>query len=497
MPANANANNPPDHDLGSQVTTTRFTHLVVAVCEDVHGTAIATKNTLELGCSVQFHVECLPPTALVFRLRLNLTAETILYLQFTPAVISSLARSNCDSKNVATHPSCYDVVRAHLGGRKSFTRLQFSLRGHGDVITPAGFALDEYDADARRTFASIASLATAPACSLYMPREALPNKTWRVFYQAYQQSTALTDLRNLYNGNGGTLFRIQGHDQDEKEEEEDDDRSSSISLPPSLPAEATVGTIAAATAPPSYDDVPPQYNQDDNKIRRSSPLPSSQESTASETDAATVAVATPPGYRRVEQESRPQMTPRDVKELGSKRCWSSDGENTPQYNRRPMKRRGPRELSEHGFGSKPPDLVAQATDHDHYRRRIEALETGMEQLRAEMGLLRRQNGDLEEGHAGLESRQEAMAETLETMGADVDELAQEMSNTVQEQLPEMRQELDDWQSTVQDYMEGWVRNNIGQHMERYMADYVDDTARGFLADLKGRIRSSLDDNDND
>ncbi|KAK8079461.1 hypothetical protein PG997_007279 [Apiospora hydei] len=480
----ANANNRPDHDLGSQVTTTRFTHLVVAVCEDVHGTAIATKNTLELGCSVQFHVECLPPAALVFRLRLTLTPETILYLQFTSGVVSSLARTNCDSKNVATHPSCYDAVRAHLGGRKSFTRLQFHLRGHGDLITPAGFALDQYDADARRTFASITSLATAPACSLYIPREALPNKTWRVFYQAYQQSTALTDLRNLYNGNGGTLFRIQGHDQDQKEEEEDDGRSSS------LPADAIVVTTAAAIAPPSYDDVPPQYNQDNTKRQSSSPLPSSQQSTASETDAATVAVATPPGYRRAEQESRPQKTPRDVKELGSKRCWSSDGENTPQYNRRPMKRRGPRELSEHGFGSKP-------TDHDHYRRRIEALETGMKQLRAEMGLLRRQNGDLEEGHAGLESQQEAMAETLETMGADVDELAQEMSNTVQEQLPEMRQELDDWQSTVQDYMEGWVRNNIGQHMERYMADYVDDTARGFLADLKGRIRSSLDDNDND
>jgi hypothetical protein len=183
----ANADNGPDLDLGSQAkaTATRFTPSRRCL-RDVHGTAIATKNTLELGCSVQFHAEYLPLAALVFLLRLTLTAETILYLQFTPGVISSLPRTNCDGKNIATHQPCYDVVRAHLGGRKSFTRLQFYLRGSGDLITPAGFALGEYDADARRTFASITLLATAPACSLYIPRDALSNKTWLVVYQAYQ-----------------------------------------------------------------------------------------------------------------------------------------------------------------------------------------------------------------------------------------------------------------------------------------------------------------------
>lgn len=273
----------PPHTDGQKAKGPSFEYKVVAVCDD-HDRRAAVKSA-DLGQSFTFIAKYMPPGVVLFRLCISLTEGPALYLQFTPSAIWSLEKFNCGEKN-DNHPPDFDTVRRHLVGRpRSFTRLQFKLRSRGSIITPDKFLVSDYDTQARYITASIISLATASSFSLYMPHEALPKADYRLLYGAYKDRPALTeaqdaewkrmtDLRTMYNGNGGVLFSI-----------EDQDRLlNSIS-------KTVVPTIAADL--PSYEP-PPDYDAEE----RNSSLPSSQQPTASESDDVTVATPTPPRYRR-------------------------------------------------------------------------------------------------------------------------------------------------------------------------------------------------------
>lgn len=284
-----------------------FEYKVVAVCDDDGAAAV---KSIDLGQSFTFVAKYMPPGVVLFRLCISLTEGPTLYLQFTPSAIWSLEKSHCGEKNDNRLPD-FDTVRRHLVGRpRSFTRLQFKLRSRGNVITPNGFVVSDYDTQARHITASIISLATASTFSLYMPHEALPKTDYQVFYRAYKDRPTLTeaqdakwkrmtDLRTMYNGNGGALFSI-----------EDQDRLlDSIS-------KTVVPTIA--TDLPSYEP-PPDYDVEE----QNSSLPSSQQPTASDSGHDTIAASTPRGYEEYQLDE-----PVDVKGHGSKRDWSSEGDES-------------------------------------------------------------------------------------------------------------------------------------------------------------------------
>lgn len=270
--------------------TRRFSHRVVAVRDDMNDEEVGL-NSLELGSAFEFVAYYTPPATVLFRLSLSLTDDMTFYLQYPPQVVSSLKKTTCDEKNERNRPRCFPAVKNHLGCR-SFARLQFKLHGLGQLITPAGFALgDCKDTKLRRTFALAASLAAASAFSLYLPRDALTNREYNAFSDVHKQWPARTadqnaelermmDLQKMYKGRGGALFS-----------KEDQTRLLSLEF-------WAAGTGVDAGPPPSYSKhpsaKPPEYD-----VGEPSSIPLLLESsTASESDAATVAVPTPERYRR-------------------------------------------------------------------------------------------------------------------------------------------------------------------------------------------------------
>ncbi|KAK8007210.1 hypothetical protein PG989_001200 [Apiospora arundinis] len=150
---------------------------VVAVRDDGAG----VMNSLELGQSFTFNAKYTPPAALLLSLSIPFTEQVTLYLRFPPGLVSSLEKNTCNENDDA-HPPYFDIIQRHLHNCRSFTRLQFKLHSRGQLITPAGFVLGDYDTKARHTFALVTTLAAALALSLYLPRDDLTNAKYQVFW---------------------------------------------------------------------------------------------------------------------------------------------------------------------------------------------------------------------------------------------------------------------------------------------------------------------------
>ncbi|KAK8118297.1 uncharacterized protein PG998_002923 [Apiospora kogelbergensis] len=429
----------------------------IAVCKDQDDTIL--KNTLEFGPSFTFEAKYTPPALLLFRLSIPLSKEAILYLQFKPSVISSLAKFTCDVKS-KTKPECFNTIQRHLYDHRSFTRLQFKLNNHGDLITPIGFAIDHCSAEMRGTFASITSLATTSAFSLYMPRDALPTTKYKDYHRIWRQLADPTELHCMYKGQGGALFNLEDHDR-----------------PSSSTTEAT--DASPAVSPPVYD-LPPQYNLIDGQ------------SNASESDVATIPVTTPLGYRINHEKNG--CEPHDVQENCNKRCHSSDSENANQrrvLKRRTVQRQAVAALSQPKLTTVDPspslrDVIGTLES------RIEDQQQQIEVLKAEIRTLQNHGEDLEEYRNDMEGRQEGIEETLEIMSTRFIELEQDR-DMLQEELPEMRQGIETCQDRIEECAEDWIQENIGPKFDTYLEKYIEDKTKTFMADLKRKFRSVLDD----
>ncbi|KAK7924665.1 hypothetical protein PG985_006719 [Apiospora marii] len=428
----------------------------VALCKGQNGTAV--KNSLELGRSFTFEAKYTPPALLLFRLSISLTKETTLYLQFKPSVISSLAKFTCDAKS-KNLPSYFDTIQRHLHHHRSFTRLQFKLNNHGDLITPVGFAIDNHTTESRSTFASITSLATAASFSLYMPRDVLTTAKYKEFYRIWRQLTDPTELRCMYNGVGGALFSLENCNR------------------PYNPTAEAITAVAPTACPPVYD-FPPQYNTIE------------EQSTASESDAATIPVSTPSGYRD-DDEGHGVEIPDNVQGYPGKRHYSSDSDNIEQrrVSKRTYQKQAAASPQPKSLG---PDPLSLRKAVETLESRIETQQQQIEALKAAMCTLRDQGEDLEERRTDTEGRQDGMDETLELLGARIIEVEQDC-DTLQEQLPEMRQGIEACQDRVEEYAENWVEENLGPIFDKFVEKYLEDKAEGFMADLKKKFRSVLDD----
>lgn len=280
--------------------TVRFATTVVAVCEGQHETDAA--NSINLGRSFKFEANYRPSATVLFKLSVTLTEDVTLYLRFTPDVIASLKKLACSNEG-DNRPPYFDTIQRHLNSHRSFTRLEFRLHPYrrGQLIVPKGFDPNHYNnnGEACRVLASIASLAAASTFSLYMHDRDLPKTQYQTVYNAYQswpsatktQNEALErmmDLRTLYKGKGGARLDIKTQD------------GLSSLIPGAVAPTIPIG-------PPNYDCLPKYGDQDDL-------LPSSQQSTApgSESDVATIAAPTPPGYEEGDHHRRGSETPGDI-----------------------------------------------------------------------------------------------------------------------------------------------------------------------------------------
>ncbi|KAK8127997.1 hypothetical protein PG984_009105 [Apiospora sp. TS-2023a] len=455
---------------------------VVAVRDD----GAVVMNSLELGQSFTFNAKYTPPAALLFSLSILLTEQVTLHLRFPPGLVSSLEKNTCNENDDA-HPPYFDIIQRHLHNCRSFTRLQFKLHSRGQLITPAGFVLSDYDTKARHTFALVTSLAAALAFSLYLPRDVLTNAKYQVFYQAWKRNSVPIDLRDMYNGTGGKLYTI-----------EDQDR-----LLSSIPG-AVVTTVA--TDPPSYNSLPTYSDEGQSFL-----LPPSQQSTTSESD--TVAVPTPPGYRNENEE---QLG--GVKEHCSKRDWSSDSENTNQ--RGQWKRRAIDASPQPGVPSVTLDplevqvqreemeqlrknqealivLVKQLQEENcmlrsgreelqcqemqQLRRNQEALEARMEKQEEETGILQSRNEEFEEHINKMERLQEDIADEVASRDAHVHELRQDHET--------LRELSENWMEEVKDEAKDIMEVMIGKHMQ----GKAEDATINIENDIRERLRRAFDD----
>ncbi|KAK8096403.1 uncharacterized protein PG998_014271 [Apiospora kogelbergensis] len=443
------------------VTTT-----VVAVRDD----GAVAMNSIELGSSFTFKAKYTPPAAPLFSLSIPLTEQVTIYLRFPPGLISSLEKNTCN-KNDDTHPPYFDIIQRHSHKHRSFTRLQFKLHSRGQLITPAGFVLGDYDAKARHTFALVASLAAASAFSLYLPRDVLTNASYQIFYQAWKKVSIPIDLRDMYNGTGGELYTIE--DQD--------------CLLSSIPG-AVVTTVA--TGPPSYNSLPKYSDEGKSPL-----LPPSQLSTTSESD--TVAAPTPPGYG---DENEGQL--RDVKEYGNKHGLSSDSEGFNLH--RDLKRRAVDGLPQSVVPSVGLGQVQRLIDA--FEDRIQKVQEQMESLKAEVqmgkrneieqrrkfearleeqeeeiGRLQEQNEALEERVIKTEGREEDIEEAIETVDVHFDEMRQDHER--------LKEQLENFEDMMKDYMVDLAPEVCKPLYEKYLQDKADN----FMSGMKDSIRKALGD----
>ncbi|KAK8029498.1 hypothetical protein PG993_010789 [Apiospora rasikravindrae] len=486
--------------------TVRFAHAVVAVCDDQDGRV--AMNSVDLGKSFKFHATYTPSATVLFKLTIALTKEVTLYLQFTPSVISSMEKTSCDEQD-ENRPRGFDIIQRHLDGHRSFTRLRFRLRSRGQLIVPVGFDHNHCNDQTRHTLALIASLAATSTFSLYMPHNVLPKPKYDVFLDAYTHSSAMIqyqhvelermmDLRKMYNGKGGKLYTIE-------------DQNRLLSLMPGV----VVPTVTN-DHPPSYER-PPDYNIEE----QSSLLPPSQQSTASESDNATVAAPTPPGYRRNNEGPWPEK-PSDAKRHHSKHGWSSEGDgsndsgNAKRYRhrkRRAMDASLHSEISSVGLGRVEGMIEALETrfqeqieqlksevrvgkskeieqlgrietleaQGENQQAKIEQLRVQVKQQQEEIGMLRNGHEDLVESHYEIERRQDEMEDTLNSVEAQVDGAVRDCEDL--KGLPE----------NVEDMVEVLAKDIMVPMVEAYMDGKAEDVAVNIGNIVKEKLRRALDD----
>ncbi|KAK8073378.1 hypothetical protein PG994_004277 [Apiospora phragmitis] len=441
----------------------RFTQSVVAVCDNQDERA--AMNDIEPMRTFKFYANYNPKATVLFRLSIAFSKEETLYLELTPSVIESLEKNTCDEQD-DNRPRCFDTIKRLLNGHTSFTRLQFHLRSPGRFIVPSKFDRSRLADGTNPTSALIIYLAAASTFSLYMPQNALPKTKCDTFLEAVKTSSAMTegsslasermtDLRTIYNGKGGELLSIE--DQDCLR------RSISGGVVPTIAAD-----LLSYVRPPDYPI------EEQNSLL----LPSSQESTASKSDDATVAVPTPPPYRS-SYEKHGSEKPGDAEGRSghlNKRYRSSDNEHNKLSKRRVLDTQSMFTITSLG----PVESTIRALQEriekvEAERKRTEAkLESRIEELEAQVEEQQNEIAMLQKDHEGVKYDQERTADDVDTLCTKVDELAQD-HDTLKESWVESGKES--------------LRDDIYELIKQCSQESAD----SFLAGIKKQMRRALED----
>lgn len=483
---------------------TRFTHAAVVVRDD---DAEGRYGQCFADVHAPFTLDAIhrPSASVLFRLNLPVvdgaSAQSTVTLLITPDRIASLRTTICDTSatdhadnTATTSPPSLDVVRERLGGVRLARHLQFQLQNglHPQLVVPAGFTLDHEDSDspARRLFALASWLASASMLSVYMPHNALPRAKLDTFNEAVRQFPTLTvaqrqafertvDLRRWYNGKGGVVVPAEAQDDT-----------------PSTPArtETDAATVAVDT-PPGYEDSPPQYDHaserhelgssDDEAGAASSASPAGRDtSPAVEVLGPSPAADSvpPPEYNT----SQRQHTLRRA----TKRLLHCGSEDVDLF--RSLKRRHARPTSSR------PRAAGSVHLEDRTQLLLERQQRQIQALREEVDALKRRNKQLEGRQDALEESQDALQASQSETDDKVDSLlvhASELDDeceALKSQLQDVGIEMEDWLAThmddrVHDGIEEWLYENLSDTMQ----DYIEKQVAAHMADVRARVRSAL------
>lgn len=261
---------------------TRFSH-PAAVVNEAPGD-IATRDAI----SLEFEAirQSSPPVLFILR---SDSASNAHSLQISPDCIASLRRTvhrhTQDNLPPSIHPA-----RRQLGQRQNLVRLQFQLHKHGQVVGPASPTEEgsPHLPDSNGG-AVLKTLSTAPMFSIYMADAAFSKSEYNIFFK---------ELKPLLENAPGPPQLLPPQ------------------LLPSVEQEGDIPSIEDTRPPPSYDF--------EHEV--STPRPPAS-------CASTVAVPTPPEYRRVDDTEASQPDAGQDHASDNDRLRSPDGAASPLVSR--------------------------------------------------------------------------------------------------------------------------------------------------------------------
>lgn len=396
---------------------------VVALCED-QDEAI-TASSLDLGRSWDF-VANRSSSVIQYTLSISITHDVVVYIRFTSHDVTSLKKLVHNRKESSR---CLDISR-HLDNHQVLTSIQFQLSRNRDVITPKEFDPSRHESRAQTTFQVVAMLSTVSNFSLYMPVDSLPKAIYQELYEDYRQHFRSADIRSMYNGKGGSKFDV---------------------------AQYRSGVATDQCLAPSHKT---------NK-RSASPVPASQQSTASE--ASTVAATTPPAYKNDGQKVNDDLAPppyydgmsvipiassfsRLIKYTcsGKTRLSSSSedclkhnlSDDDADVNLQPEKR------------SRVADTSISTASHEIYMLKaiIDQQKAVIQQLMEKVDALDGRVGHVEEAQELVDDRLDSLDVQVHEVETDVNAVELKCDAFTTE-LSEIRQESEQWTGAVDEYVE--------------------------------------------
>ncbi|KAH0419557.1 hypothetical protein CcaCcLH18_14357 [Colletotrichum camelliae] len=489
----------------SSAEDARFVHTVFAVREDQDGGQPAfIDQPFKLNAVYQSSASAL------FRLSTSITdsasIKTTIYLQITPDRVASLQNTTCDTSDTNDRiPPCLERVRQRLGVKSLVTRLQFKLHSglHAQLIVPTDFAYDEApDSPARHAFRSIASLATVPTFSVYMPHNVLPMMKFETFVQAVRQFANLTatqrqsyermvDLRRLYSGKGGVVFTPEEDQIAGPLRDGERNRSATPST------ESCASTVPFDTVPRQQDS-PPEYIE----CVAEGPQPRVS-STAAVAGAAAFTKSPGGGDALPEYSDTKRQHPRLQTSKRMLHCGSEEIDLHPSSKRAHFQRsfitvhattrnaQHPEERSESRYADAECVQSRLAVLLEEQRQQIERLREDVEELRRRNKELEGRHDEVEDNCGDLENRQTETEETVESLLIHTGELDDECEK-LGKQMPDMCDEMEDW---VKDNMGDAMKEHMSKWLEENMAEtlngYINEKVAAQIAQMKAKMRKAL------
>ncbi|KAI0159364.1 hypothetical protein BJ166DRAFT_329343 [Pestalotiopsis sp. NC0098] len=376
---------------------------VVALCED-QDEAIIT-SSLDLGRSWDF-VANRSSSVIQYTLSISITRDVVVYIRFTSHDVTSLKKLVHNRKESSR---CLDISR-HLDNHQVFTSIQFQLSRNRDVITPKEFDPSRHESRAQTTFQVVAMLSTVSNFSLYMPVDSLPKAIYQELYEDYRQHFRSADIRSMYNGKGGSKFDV---------------------------AQYRSGVATDQCLPPSHKT---------NK-RSASPVPASQQSTASEVS--TVAATTPPAYKNDGQKVNDDLAPPPYYDGKTRLSSSSEdclkhnlSDDDADVNLQPEKR------------SRVADTSVSTASHEIHvlKAIIDQQKAVIQQLMEKVDALDGRVGHIEEAQELVDDRLDSLDVQVHEVGTDVNAVELKCDAFTTE-LSDIRQESEQWTGAVDEYIE--------------------------------------------
>ncbi|KAK2036426.1 hypothetical protein LZ31DRAFT_561152 [Colletotrichum somersetense] len=464
-----------------------------------------------------------PKGLVLFRLDVSITdsaaTKTTLYLQITADSLDSLVRTDYDKTNAdAQNPPYLENVFERLKLGHSVTRLQFRLHSGESIqfVVPSDFNVDNIPDDkARSTFECAESLAAASRFSLYFQHNILKKENFADYKEAVSPSPtealrkSYRDMRNvkrLYNGVGGKVFKPRGHHYDPPPMRE---RCCSPAL-----TTASCGSTLPFESDPRPEESPPPYEKCLSEGR----------SPTVRSDAAAVAISVespglvPPSYSDIRQHDVPDPF------QGGRHCGSEDSDiyQTAKRKRplaafRPGKTRrslfeqetndGHLELQYKRMELQRREIELQHREIELQRRDIELLRREIELQLRETELQRRQIGqppnnteklqrrverleerheELEEDYSKLKGHQEQTDVDIGDLETDVIELKTGYEEVMQ-QIPDICDEFKDLKGDMEDTL----REDVHEFIKDSMAEQIVECVEAHVGKMKEKLRQAL------